>query len=125
MNRWVLDLGVAARATTTALLAGALLLAAASAQAADGAFQNRLVNSIQIRSNGIAYIHMAIVRTGGASPACSASSQQYFTVDISTPTGKALVDLAITAYLTGKTVNMYSDGTCLGNYERVRLIEFF
>lgn len=108
-----------------AVFAAALSLQGSWAKAADGTFTNVTITSIQVRNSGtdaIAYIDTGLVRAGGASPACSGSSQTAFTFDSSTEIGKALLSTAIAAFLAGKSVNLRSNGTCLAGYEELERI---
>lgn len=92
-----------------AIAAGALLLAAGAADAANyqGVIGNVTPNSghlfITVNSGGF---------DGSASTCFAYSGYMVYSVDVSTATGKALLATALSAKLTNKQVYVYGDGSC-------------
>ena len=108
----------------TAAVLAASFVVTPSAQA--GAFNQQLINGIQISSTtvggGTPFAVIQFTVPSQSPAACSPFPfSQAMVVDISTSKGRGILSNAMAAFLAGKKVNVVGTGnTCIVNYEVIQ-----
>jgi len=93
-------------------LAGMLLLLSLNTTpaTAGGASYNVFVTMVDARSDGNFTVLISEGTTGG--PACASSSSTQLTGTTNTAAGRAILAVAMAAFLSGKKIGMEGNGTC-------------
>jgi len=107
-----------------AVVVGAALAMTPSASAAGSVNQGTIANIQVVTTNGVAAALLNFVGgVGGTRPSCAVFPQLGMGIDSSTAKGKAVLTVAMAAWIANKKVTVNGSGTCFGTSNSIEIID--